>query len=53
MTVGISDNPVVLSKYDFPMKEEVLGWVAKHRTELLRHWNKELSDFEILEAISK
>ena len=51
--VKISDQPVVLSKYDFPRAEEVLNWVSSHKEELLRHWNKELSDLEILEIIAK
>lgn len=51
--VEISDNPVILSRYDFPKAEEVLCWVFRHRTELFRHWNKELSDREILETVSK
>ena len=51
--VEISDNPVVLSGYDFPKADEVLCWVSSHEEELLRHWNKELSDLEILEIIAK
>ena len=51
--VEISDKPTILSKYAFPNMEKVLGWVFRHRVELLRHWNKELSDIDILEMISK
>jgi hypothetical protein len=48
--VQISDDPVVLSGDDFPDANIVLNWVARYKTELLRHWNKEITDLEILEA---
>ena len=50
--VQISDDPVVLSGDDFPDANIVLNWVARYKTELLRHWNKEITDLEILEAVS-
>ena len=50
--VQISDDPVILSGDDFPDTNIVLNWVARHKTELLRHWNKEITDLEILEAVS-
>lgn len=48
--VQISDDPVILSGDDFPDANIVLNWVARYKTELLRHWNKEITDLEILEA---
>ena len=51
--VKISEKPVVLSGYDFYKDEEVLEWVAVHKMVLLQHWNKELSDRELLNALSK
>ena len=50
--VRISDDPVILSGDDFPDANIVLNWVARYKTELLRHWNKEITDLEILEAVS-
>ena len=51
--VLISDKPVVLSGYAFPGSEKILKWVAVHKTNLLCHWNKELSDLELLNLITK
>ena len=50
--VQISDDPVVLSGDDFPDANIVLNWVARYKTELLRHWNKEITDLEILDAVA-
>lgn len=50
--VRISDDPVILSGDDFLDANIVLNWVARYKTELLRHWNKEITDLEILEAVS-
>ena len=50
--VQISDDPVILSGNDFPKANIVLNWVARYKTELLRHWNKEITDLEILDAVA-
>ncbi len=50
--VQISDDPVVLSRDDFPDANIVLNWVARYKTELLRHWNRKITDLEILDAVA-
>ena len=50
--VRISDDPVILSGDDFLDANIVLNWVARYKTELLRHWNKEITDLEILDAVA-
>ena len=50
--VQISDDPVILSGNDFPDANIILNWVSRYKAELLRHWNKEITDLEILEAVS-
>ena len=49
--VSISSNPVVLSESSFRDSDKVLDWVKKNKTSLLMHWNKQLTDLDILEAI--
>lgn len=49
--VSISSNPVVLSESSFRDSDKILDWVKKNKTSLLMHWNKQLTDLDILEAI--
>ena len=53
ITLQISDDSAILSKNGFPYENEVLNWIDMHKTVLLRHWNKEITDLEILEALAK
>ena len=50
--VSIADPPVILSGTRFEGSEIVLGWVARFRAPLLKHWNKELNDLEILTILA-
>ena len=50
--VSVSDNPVVLSGFDFDGADEVREWVMRHRTELLMHWNNEMDDLGVLNRIT-
>ena len=50
--VSISDSPQALSGSEFSGSKEVYEWVEKNREYLLQHWNKEISDLEVLRAVS-
>ena len=50
--VSIADPPVALSGRGFPESEIVFEWVAKYHDPLLKHWNKELDDLEVLTTIT-
>ena len=50
--VSISDSPVVLSGRRFEGSETVLEWVVHFSEPLLKHWNKELDDLEVLTTIA-
>ena len=49
--VSIDEAPEVLSGSHFEKEEAVKEWIAKHKQALLLHWNKELTDREVLEAV--
>ena len=51
--VSIANPPVILSGSRFDKSEIVLEWIDNFREPLLKHWNKELDDFEILTALLK
>ena len=51
--VSIAESPVVLSGSSFPESESILDWVAQFHEPLLKHWNKELDDLEILTTLVK
>ncbi len=51
--VSIADPPVALSGSIFFESEIVFEWVAKYHDPLLKHWNKELDDLEILTILMK
>ena len=45
--------PAILSGTTFKDSEKILEWVKKNHVLLLKHWNKELSDLEVLEELVK
>jgi len=49
--VSIAVEPSVLSDTCFDGEEVIKAWVLKHRSELLEHWNNELSDRKLLEIL--
>lgn len=49
---SISDTPVILSGREFTDSKIVLEWIAHFHEPLLKHWNKELDDLEILTTIT-
>ncbi|SCY70081.1 hypothetical protein SAMN02910292_02571 [Lachnospiraceae bacterium XBB2008] len=51
--VLISEDPVTLSGRPFPGEHLVHEWVRKHYEPLLMHWNKRLTDTEVLMAVSE
>lgn len=51
--VSICEEPEILSRVDIPAKETVLDWVKRHRVPLKRHWKKELTDCDVLIAVSE
>ena len=51
--ISIADPPIVLSGSKFAGSVIVLEWVAHFREPLLKHWNKELDDLEILTTLVK
>ncbi len=51
--VLISEDPVILSGRTFPGEQRVLEWIRKHQEPLLMHWNKQLTDTEVMMAVSE
>ena len=51
--VSVCEEPEILSRVDIPAKETVLDWVKRHRVPLKRHWKKELTDRDVLIAVSE
>lgn len=51
--VLISEDPVTLSGRPFPGEPLVHEWVRKHYEPLLMNWNKQLTDREVLMAVSE
>ena len=49
--LSLDDNPEVLSGSHFEKEEAVKEWIARHKQELLLHWNKKLTDRAVLEAV--
>ncbi len=49
--VSISEKPVVLSGYHFQNESLIIKWIKKYNAELLEHWNKKMTDKEILNSL--
>ena len=49
--VSVSDSPENLSRIGFPDQEKIFGWIKEHKEVLLKHWNKEISDRELANAL--
>ena len=51
--VSISEKPENLSRKEFPDQSRIFEWVSRYRDPLDRHWNKELTDREVLGMVSR
>ncbi len=51
--VSISEKPENLSRKEFPDQSRIFDWISRYHDSLDRHWNRELTDREVLEAVSK
>ncbi len=51
--VSVSEKPENLSRVEFSDQSRIFEWISRHRDPLYRHWNRELSDREVLEAVSR
>jgi len=52
--VSISDNPKVLvSGKKIPNEAEVFWYIKKYKDVLLKHWNKEITDKQALNALGE
>ncbi len=49
--ISVSEDPQNLSRKDFPDQERIFKWIVRHFDALIRHWNKELSDRELLDEL--
>ncbi len=49
--VLIDEKPQILTDYDFVDASIVFNWILKHHKALLQHWNKEVTDREILNKV--
>ena len=49
--MSIDEVPEVLSGSHFEKEEAVKEWIVKHKQDLLLHWNKKLTDREVLEVV--
>ena len=49
--MSIDEDPEVLSGSRFEEEEAVKEWIARHKRDLLLHWNKKLTDRAVLEAV--
>ena len=50
--VSISDNPRILSSYNFDYSDYVFLWIIKYQEILLKHWNGDVSDLVLLNTVS-
>ncbi len=46
--VSISEEPVILSGDSFEGSAQIFSWVSRHHIPLKMHWNKALTDREML-----
>ena len=51
--ISISTNPILKSGKDFSGRGEVIRWVTKYCEVLLKHYNHEISDKEVLYLLDK
>ena len=51
--VSVSEKPENLSHVEFSDQSRIFEWISKYRDPLYRHWNREFSDREVLEALSR
>lgn len=49
--ISVSEQPQNLSRMDFPDQDMVCRWIVRHLDTLIKHWNKEISDRELLEEV--
>ena len=49
--VSVSEKPKILSDEPFYESAEVIRWVRLNEELILKHWNKEISDREILNLL--
>ncbi len=50
--VLFSETEVTPTK-NFRHKKEIIDWIIQNRSILLKHWNKELTDREVLNLLAK
>ncbi len=48
----ISDEQIIISGDVFPYEDIIIKWIEKHKTVLILHWNKEITDRKVLELLS-
>lgn len=51
--VSVAENPNNLSRISFPGQEKIFKWVSQYRERLEKHWNKEMTDRELLNSFYK
>ena len=51
--ISVSEEPEILSRYRFPDEDKILDWIKRHRDPIARHWDHELDDLEVLNAVSE
>ncbi len=49
--ISVSEKPKILSDEPFYESAEVLRWVSLNWELILKHWNKEISDREVLNLL--
>ncbi len=50
--ISVGENPENLSRVSFPGQEKVFKWVKQYRRRLEMHWNKEMTDRELVNSFS-
>ena len=50
IAVTISDDPYIVHDLQLPQFDVIRAWIIKYKDALLKHWNGELSDCELIDA---
>ena len=51
--VSISEDPEILAKKKIPEIPKIKSWIKKYYVVLLQHWNKEITDKEVLNRLGE
>ena len=52
-SIGSDPKPLLRNRPEIPHQAEILRWISQNSINLLKHYNKEISDKEILDKVER